>query len=139
MPNNPALPARLYAAALRGQNDGQIRAHLQQRDWTGTWKGIIYNFHHYHSHAHEVLVVLQGQAQIVLGGEGGPEVTVGEGDVLLLPAGVGHCCRHHSPDFAVMGAYAAGRDWDICRPEETDLAWAQARIAQVPVWENEPA
>ncbi|MFC6591425.1 cupin domain-containing protein [Deinococcus lacus] len=111
---------------------------MRERDWTGNWKGVIYNYHHYHSHAHEVLVVLSGSAQVILGGAGGPELRVEAGDVLLLPAGVGHCSPSHSPDFEVMGGYAAGREWDICRPEETDLAWAQARIAEVPDWEQEP-
>ena len=128
LPNHPRLAARRYPLALPGQDAAQVRAYLKTRGWTGTWRGQIYNYHHYHSHAHEVLVVLSGSAQVVLGGAGGPELTVQPGDVLLLPAGVGHCSRHHSPDFEVLGAYAAGRDWDICTPEKTDLAWAQARI-----------
>lgn len=138
VPNHPRLPARRYPAALARQDAGQLRAYLKERGWTGTWRGQIYNYHHYHSHAHEVLVVLRGSAQVILGGEGGPAVTVGVGDVLLLPAGVGHCSPHHSPDFEVLGAYAAGRQWDICTPEKTPLAWAQTRIAEVPDWEHDP-
>ncbi|AAF10283.1 cupin domain-containing protein [Deinococcus radiodurans] len=138
VPNNPQLPARRYPSALKGQSAAQVRDHLKARDWFGSWTGQIYNFHHYHSHAHEVIVVLRGQAGVILGGAGGPELSVGEGDVLLIPAGVGHCSLHHSADFQIMGAYAAGRSWDICRPEDTDLAWARARIAEVPDWVQEP-
>ena len=138
IPNNPRLPACLYPTALAGQSAAQIRAHLQERDWTGTWRGVIYDYHHYHSHAHEVLVVLSGSAQVILGGAGSSELTVGEGDVLLLPAGVGHCSPSHSPDFEVLGAYAGGREWDICTPQDNDLAWARGRIAEVPDWAQEP-
>ncbi|MFC6617848.1 hypothetical protein [Deinococcus radiophilus] len=84
------------------------------------------------------MAVLDGTARVVLGGKGGPELTVQAGDVLLLPAGVGHCCADHSANFQVMGAYAAGRVWDVCRPEETELNQAQERIAQVPDWNHEP-
>lgn len=138
IPNNPCLAACRYPAALVGWSAAQIRAHLRDRDWTGSWRGVIYDYHHYHSHAHEVLVVLSGSAQVILGGVGGPELTVSAGDVLLLPAGMGHCSPGHSPDFEVLGAYAGGREWDICTPQDTDLAWARGRIAEVPDWAQEP-
>ena len=138
VPNNPQHPARVYPAALTRLDAAQVREHLAERDWRGTWRGQIYPFHHYHSGAHEVLVVLSGSAEVMLGGAGGPELTVQAGDVLLLPAGVSHCSTAYSAEFEVMGAYAAGREWDICRPESTDLAWAQGQIAQVPDWQHEP-
>ncbi|WP_216325529.1 cupin domain-containing protein [Deinococcus aestuarii] len=137
VPNNP-LPARLYRAALKGRTPAQIEGHLAERGWTNAWRNGIYPFHHYHSTAHEVLVIARGQARVTLGGEGGPQVTVGEGDVLLLPAGTGHRNDGSSPDLLVIGAYAGGRDWDLCRPEETDVEEARARIAGMPVWEREP-
>ncbi|GAA5512655.1 hypothetical protein Dcar01_01373 [Deinococcus carri] len=137
VPNNPQ-PARLFRAALRGQMPAQIEAYLAERSWTNAWRNGIYPFHHYHSTAHEVLVVARGQARLTLGGEGGPQVQVGEGDVLLLPAGTGHRNDGSSADLLVVGAYAGGREWDLCRPEETDVAEARARIALVPGWEEEP-
>ncbi|WP_261664197.1 cupin domain-containing protein [Deinococcus sp. Marseille-Q6407] len=137
-PNNQ-LAARLYPAALTDLAPEAVRQHLLERDWSGSWQGGIYPFHHYHSTAHEALAVLRGQAQVILGGAGGPQLTVQAGDVLLLPAGTGHCCPSHSADFGVMGAYAGGREWDLCRPDRTDLAWAERRIAGVPGWKQEPA
>ncbi|GBF05169.1 twin-arginine translocation pathway signal [Deinococcus aerius] len=137
VPNN-TLPARLYRAALKSQAPAQIEQHLAERGWTNAWRNGIYPFHHYHSTAHEVLVIARGQARLTLGGEGGPQVQVGEGDVLLLPAGTGHRNDGSSADLLVIGAYAGGRDWDLCRPEETDVEEARERIGRVPGWEKEP-
>lgn len=135
---NGDLPARLYRAALKGHTAAQIERHLAERGWTNSWRDGIYDFHHYHSTAHEVLVIARGQARVTLGGEGGPQMTVGEGDVLLLPAGTGHRNDGSGPDLLVIGAYAEGRQPDLCRPEETDVEEARGRIARVPVWEREP-
>lgn len=138
VPNNPKHPALLYSTAFDELAPDTVRTKLAERDWRGSWRGQIYGFHHYHSGAHEVLVVLSGSATVILGGAGGPELSVQVGDMLLLPAGVSHCSTEYSTDFEVMGAYAAGRKWDICRPEDTDLAWAQEQIARVPDWQHDP-
>lgn len=135
---NSALPARLYRAAFADASPDQIEAALAGRGWTGAWRNGIYPFHHYHSTAHEVLVVVRGAAWVTLGGEGGLQVSVRAGDTLLLPAGTGHRNDGSSPDLLVVGAYAGGRAWDTCRPETTDPADARARIAGVPIWAQEP-
>jgi len=139
VPNNP-LPAQPYRAALKGRTAEQIEEHLAERGWTNSWRNGIYDFHHYHSTAHEVLVIARGQARLTLGGEGGPGVQVGEGegDVLLLPAGTGHRNDGSSADLLVIGAYARGREWDLCRPEETNVEEARERIGRVPGWKGEP-
>lgn len=136
---NHSQPVRVYRAALRGKTPAEIEAHLAAQDWTGSWRNGIYPFHHYHSTAHEVLVVAHGHATVTLGGEGGPQLTVEAGDVLLLPAGTGHRNDGSSADLLVIGAYAAGREWDTCRPETTNPNQARARVAQVPLWTQEPA
>ena len=136
VPNNPQ-PARLSRAALNG-TPAQIEAHLAANGWTNAWQNGIYPFTHYHSTAHEVLVIARGHARLTLGGEGGPQVTVTAGDALTLPAGTGHRSDGSSPDLLVIGAYAHGRAWDTCRPETTDPQDALARIAQVPDPERDP-
>ncbi|WP_309572204.1 cupin domain-containing protein [Deinococcus sp.] len=138
VPNN-VLPVRIYRAALKDRTPEQIEAHLAARDWTNSWRNGIYPFHHYHSSAHEVLVIARGQVTVILGGEGGVQCTVGEGDVLLLPAGTGHRNGGGSSDLLVIGAYAGGREWNTCRPEQTDPDEARQRIARVPLWTHEPA
>ncbi|THF86803.1 cupin domain-containing protein [Deinococcus sp. KSM4-11] len=136
---NSALPACLYRAALRGLTPPQIEAHLAARGWSNSWRNGIYSFHHYHSTAHEVLVVARGHVTVTLGGEDGVQRTVEAGDVLVLPAGTGHRNDGSSADLLVIGAYAGGRAWDTCRPDRTDPDGARRRIAQVPLWTQEPA
>ncbi|UBV42995.1 cupin domain-containing protein [Deinococcus taeanensis] len=131
MPNSH-WPVRVYRAALSGQAPAAVEAHLAGHGWSAAWRNGIYPYHHYHSTAHEVLVIACGQATLTLGGEGGPTVSVAEGDVLVLPAGTGHRRDAASADLLIIGAYAQGRSWDICRPEQTDPAEAHGRIVQVP-------
>lgn len=106
--------------------------------WTGTWRNGIYPYDHYHSTAHEVLGIACGGARVRFGGEGGREVEVEAGDVIAIPAGVAHRLVDERDGFLVVGAYAAGRSWDIVRPRPGNLEPAQARIAVVPLPEADP-
>jgi uncharacterized protein YjlB len=68
--------------------------------------------------------------------QGGREVEIETGDVLVLPAGTGHCLVEADAGFEIIGAYPAGQDWDICRdaPDEAMLR----RIAEVPYPASDP-
>ncbi|WP_423822383.1 cupin domain-containing protein [Salinisphaera sp. SPP-AMP-43] len=101
--------------------------------WPPQWRGGVFAYHHFHSNAHEALAVFSGQAELVLGGEAGQPVRLAAGDVVILPAGTGHCRISASADFELTAAYPAGYgDWDICKPGETDHDRAAARIAALP-------
>lgn len=123
VPNNPRLPVILYRRALKAtsleETATQLEDLFQQHGWPPQWRDGIYDYHHYHSTAHEVLGVASGTATLVIGGPEGRALEVAAGDVLLLPAGTGHCASKCSDNFLVVGAYPVGQQWDIRRDAPT--------------------
>nr|WP_246736226.1 cupin domain-containing protein [Enterovirga sp. DB1703] len=111
---------------------------FRRNGWTGCWRNGIYPYHHYHSTAHEVLGVASGSARVCFGGEGGTEVEVASGDVVVIPAGVAHKLVEERNGFLVVGAYAGGRHWDLLRPRGASLEAARQRIAAVPLPDADP-
>ncbi|EFR00563.1 cupin domain-containing protein [Nannizzia gypsea CBS 118893] len=86
------------------------------------WTYSMYPANHFHSNTHEVLSVVTGQAKLCFGHEENPdrfETTVSKGDVIVVPAGVGHCLLEDTRgDFAMVGAYPPGIQWNMCYGEE---------------------
>jgi uncharacterized protein YjlB len=111
MPNSH-LPVLLYRGAGKDGEDLEtfFKHQFAKNHWGGQWALGIYGYHHFHSNAHEALGIAVGRATLVLGGEGGLEVEVSAGDVLVLPAGTGHRRIRDSWDFWVVGAYPRGQE-----------------------------
>jgi len=73
MPNHPT-PLLVYEQALdvSGPDPTAVAETVFRRNgWGSPWRNGIYDFHHFHSTAHEVLVVVRGEATVQLGGEEG--------------------------------------------------------------------
>ncbi|MDA9764494.1 cupin [Opitutales bacterium] len=115
IPNN-LLPLLIYSQVLdvSGPDIGEtFEERFASNGWANIWRNGIYNFHHYHSTSHEVLGCFRGSASVLFGGELGKLLHLTAGDVVLIPAGVGHFNKGSSSDFGVIGAYPLGFDWDM--------------------------
>jgi len=141
-PNNDRLPALVYRGAFPHLPNVDPAAAIERafsaHDWTDGWRDGVYDYHHFHSTAHEVLGCYAGRAHVQLGGPQGPVVEVARGDVLILPAGVAHKRIDANAQFAVVGAYADGRDYDMQRGEPDAAAEIARNIEAVPLPHADP-
>jgi uncharacterized protein YjlB len=128
-PNNPR-PLLLYAGVFPG-DPAVIEAVFTRNGWPSAWRNGVYPYHHYHSSAHEALGVYSGSAQVLFGGPAGAVETLRAGDVVVIPAGVGHRCLEASADFRVVGAYPRGQTPDMCYGKPGERPGADRRLATV--------
>jgi uncharacterized protein YjlB len=133
IPNSP-LPVLIYHGVEPARDAAACEAMFADNGWLGAWRDGIFSFHHFHSTAHEVLGIVDGSAAVLLGGPGGRRFDVAAADVLVLPAGTGHCNAGSSDDLLVIGAYPDGMAWDIRRgdPAEHDEVLANIRAVPLP-------
>lgn len=141
VPNNAKLPLVIYRHALAaGRRDlaSEIEALYHDHGWGGAWRWSVYDFHHFHCNAHESLAVFRGTARVQFGGERGDAFDVGVGDVIIIPAGVGHKKLSSSDDFQVVGGYPGGQVPDMNRDDDAVCAKWQTAIPNVPLPEADP-
>ena len=140
-PNNGSLPLLVYRDALRPADmdpAGVFVALFASNGWGGAWLNGVYDYHHYHSTAHEVLGVVSGSARLRFGGPGGPIFAVGRGDVVVIPAGVSHKNLGGEPGFQVVGAYPDGQVWDLGFGKPGERPDADRNIAAVDLPRADP-
>ncbi len=135
---NSALPVLAYRDVHAAEDAAACEALFAKHGWLGAWRDGIFSFHHFHSTAHEVLGIVHGSATVILGGPDGRRFEVRAGDVLVLPAGTGHCNAGASNDFLVVGAYPDWMEWDIRRGDPAEHDEAVANIRAVPLPDSDP-
>lgn len=116
----------------------EMAARFETNGWQGTWTYTIFDYWHYHIEGHEVLGCVGGEATVGLGGPCGIEIKMRPGDVVLIPAGVGHKRLSGTDDFAVVGAYPEGQNGSITRAGSLDLEKARAMIGGLALPEQDP-
>ncbi|KKK20983.1 cupin domain protein [Aspergillus rambellii] len=135
-------PLMIYHQAFAASPE-ELKQHFRMvGEVTPGWVYTMYSQTHFHSTTHEVLGVVSGSAYLCFGGEGNPgrfETRVEKGDMIIIPAGVGHRLLHE-PDldkgsFKMVGAYPQNKTWDMCYGQSGDeekcrniesLGWFQA-------------
>ncbi|GLB06291.1 hypothetical protein AtubIFM57258_001588 [Aspergillus tubingensis] len=115
-------PLMIYHKAFNASaND--LAAHLEEiGEVRPQWVYSMYSQTHFHSTTHEVLGVVSGRARLCFGGEANPErfePTVEKGDLIIVPAGVGHRLLEElgsdqGDPFQMVGAYPPQKQWDMC-------------------------
>ncbi len=139
IPNNPTLPLLVYPQALKERDPSRLKGLLAENGWGGAWVNGVFPYHHYHSTSHEALCVIGGGARIAFGGPEGETVEVKAGDVVVIPAGVGHCREDSGSGFSVVGAYPKGQeDYDLRTGEEGERPGVLENIRDVPLPEADP-
>jgi uncharacterized protein YjlB len=138
IPNSP-LPVLVYHdVAEVAAGAASCEALFHGNGWGSSWRSGIFDFHHFHSTAHEVLGIAAGATEVILGGPSGQELEVRAGDVLVLPAGTGHCRVGSRAGLLVVGAYPRGQTWDLRRGDPAEHDEVLANIARVPLPETDP-
>jgi uncharacterized protein YjlB len=135
---NSNLPLLVYRGAVPAEAEAIERVFAANL-WPPAWRDGVHPFHHFHSTAHEALGVARGEAQVLFGGPGGKVLTVRAGDVVVVPAGVGHCNQDQSSDLLIVGAYPdASRRPDLRRGRADEHAAAKQAIGDVQVPAADP-
>jgi uncharacterized protein YjlB len=137
IPNSP-LPVLIYNGVEAARDADACEKLLASNGWVPEWRDGILSFHHFHSITHEALGIVSGTATVMLGGPGGRSFEIGQGDVLVLPAGIGHCNQGSRSDLLVIGAYPNGMPWDIRRGDPAEHDEAVANIRTVPLPDADP-
>jgi uncharacterized protein YjlB len=99
---NSQLPLLVYRQAVPADPAAIERLFTANR-WPAAWRDAVHPFHHFHSDAHEVLGVASGSAKVRFGGPAGQVLEVSAGDVVVVPAGVGHCNEGKTADLLIVG------------------------------------
>ena len=137
---NSVFPLVVYKKAFDPVEnlDDVMEKTFAKNNWTNAWRNGVYPYHHYHSISNEVVGVYKGSAQLHMGGENGTKLDMEAGDVLIIPAGTGHKQISASDDFAVLGAYPNGMEYDLLTGKDSERVKALENIAKVPFPDNDP-
>jgi uncharacterized protein YjlB len=138
---NSGLPLLLYRHALPPdlQSPGGCQALFARNQWGGNWVDGIFDYWHFHVTGHEALGCVAGSAEVGFGGDAGIRAEFRAGDVVVIPAGVGHKrLSERRAGFTVVGGYPPGQNGTITQPGEIARDEALRRIASLALPRSDP-
>ncbi len=139
---NSALPLLLYRQVLSStqQEPTACQALFRANGWGGNWINGVFDYWHYHVTGHEALGCVAGEADIGFGGDDGAVVTFSAGDVVVIPAGVGHKRMGVGRGgFTVVGGYPPGQNGAIVSAGDMPAVAAARLIAALALPDGDPA
>lgn len=138
IPNN-SLPVIVYRQVTSAEDKSEwLEEKFKENGWTNNWRDIVLPYDHFHSTTHEVLGVGKGTVTLHIGGEKGISVEVSAGDVLILPAGVGHYSLSEHKNYEIVGGYPDGKDWDLLTGTADEREKAIPRIEKLTIPQTDP-
>jgi uncharacterized protein YjlB len=142
-PNNPELPLVVYRSAVYLNPSFDPAAIFEvlfnSNQWTDGWRSTMYGYNHLHTRTHECLGIARGTISARFGGRRGRTVRLKAGDVVIIPAGVGHKHVRQSRDLLIVGAYPANSGkYDEPRAKEVDREVAVRDIGRVRLPPSDP-
>ncbi len=135
-PNNPNYPLIVYRSpvALDPRYDPAaiFEVLFGKNKWGDGWRATMYGYNHFHTQTHECLGIARGKLTAQFGGTLGRKIKLRAGDVVIIPAGVGHRHIKESKDLLIVGAYPANAGkYDEPKPEDIEHVEAQKNISRV--------
>jgi uncharacterized protein YjlB len=139
IPNN-VLPVILYRQVVDSVDCSDwLEERFKENMWLNNWRDVVLPYDHFHSNTHEVLGLGRGSVSLKIGGAHGQIIDLRAGDVILIPAGVGHYSIVTHTDYLFVGGYPNGQAWDLKTGlEEEDRSQIIQSIAGVELPEKDP-
>lgn len=137
---NSRLPLLIYRNVIKWPVV-EMEAIMRQNRWMPSWHAHLgmWPRHHFHSEAHEFICVTRGSHAGKFGGHDGQHASLNQGDVVVIPAGVGHCGFELSDDLNLTGGFNEGFgvvDFRMGFPEE--YADVSRRAREIPLVDFDP-
>jgi uncharacterized protein YjlB len=136
---NSDLSLVIYRQAIRSDVP-TLENDLRKNGWIPEWHSSLglYPAQHFHSDAHELIAVTRGSILGEFGGPTGVRRVLSAGDIVVIPAGVGHFGIEFSEDLRLTGAFPIGcsiHDFRLGYVSEYDQVFRSARSVPLPAFD----
>jgi uncharacterized protein YjlB len=137
---NSSLPVILYKSVINLPDSSEwLETQFIKNNWLNNWRATILPYDHFHSNTHEVLGLGFGEVQLKIGGADGEVFTLSAGDVIVIPAGVGHYSITEHSNYQFVGGYPNGNSWDLKTGlEEGERVVIMNNLSKVPIPLTDP-